>query len=196
MSDFVLFLVKKVWPNPIGFICVGHVVAMCLVQDRPYFPRPMISDANGMKPSSFMPPNHLTIHPSAHPPCMNSMISVISVDHVVSSGSVINKIDMIRRICMIGIIRVITIIITINMIIMISSKIICSRDAKKYSVGHVNGTSFIVISFTCAVWYNELTDNLTSSPQKPELSKTDQNNNNIYVIIRQKKKRIKYQGPL
>ena len=98
---------------------------------------------------------------------MNSMISVISVDTVVSSVSVINKIDMIRRICMIRIIRLIMIIITINMIIMISivSKIICSRDAKKYSVGHVNGTSFIVISFTCAVWYNELTDNLTSSPQ-------------------------------
>ena len=30
-------------------VCVGHVVAMCLIQDRPCFPWPIISDANGMK---------------------------------------------------------------------------------------------------------------------------------------------------
>ena len=49
--------------NRSRFVCVGHVAAMRLVQDRPHFPRPMISDANGMKPSSFIPPNYPPIQP-------------------------------------------------------------------------------------------------------------------------------------
>ena len=71
---------------------------------------------------------------------------------------------------MIAIIRMITIIIKINIFLMVS-KIISSRDAKRYSVSHVNGASFIVISFTCAGWDNELSANLTSFLPKPELRK-------------------------
>ena len=45
-------------------VCVGHVVAMCLIQDSPCFPWPIISDANGMK---LTPQWRVLIHPT-HPP--------------------------------------------------------------------------------------------------------------------------------